>query len=330
MRLLVLGGTAWLGSTVAAEAVARGHEVVCLARGVSGPVPDGAELVHGDRFSPEAYDDLRGEFDAVVDLARDPVHVRSATAALADRVQHWIFVSTCNVYADHETPGGDETAALLGPLPADVEWTEEAYGVGKVACEQHLRAAVGDDRVLIVRPGLLAGPGDQSGRSGYWPLRFAHPASDDGAVLVPDDARLQAQQLDVRDLAVWLVESAEATRVGVVDAVGEVIPLTDYLTLVREVTGHTDPVAPRSPDWLVAHDVQHWMGPRSLPLWLPMPDYAGFTTHRGERATELGLRRRPLRDTVTDVLAWEMQAGPGRPRRAGLTPDEERELLAEP
>lgn len=327
MRLLVLGGTAWLGSAVAEAAIARGHEVVCLARGESGSVPEGATLVRGDRSSSAGYSALEGEFDAVVDVARDPAHVRSATRALADRVGHWVFVSTCSVYADEATPDQDETAAVRAAMPEGVEWSMAQYGEAKVACEQHLRAAVGE-RLLITRPGLLGGPGDSSGRTGYWPLRFAHPVNDDGTVLVPDEPDLMTQQLDVRDLAVWLIDGAEARLSTVVDAVGEAIPLPDHLALARRVAGYRGSVARRTPDWLREHGVQYWAGPTSLPLWLPLPDYAGFSSRSGARAVGLGLRRRPLIETLTDVLAWEMEAGPGRPRGAGLTADEERRLLA--
>ncbi|CAG7573057.1 nucleoside-diphosphate-sugar epimerase [Barrientosiimonas humi] len=327
MRLLVLGGTAWVGGQVAAEALRRGHEVVCLARGESGQVPEGATLVRGDRDAVEGYAGLTGAFDAVVDVARDPQHVRTATEALSSRAGHWVFVSTSSVYADERTPGADESAQLRPALSPDERWTEERYAEGKVAAEQHLLATLGADRVLVARAGLIAGPGDVSGRTGYWPLRFAHPATDDGSVLVPDSPDLVTQQLDVRDLAAWLVEAAERQVSGVVDAVGEQVRLPDYLSLVREVTGHQGPVVARSPEWLAEHEVAPWMGPRSLPLWLPLPDYAGFTARRGDRAPALGLRRRPLAETVADVLAWELRHGPGRPRRAGLTAHEERGLL---
>ena len=185
MRILVLGGTAWLGSEVAREALGRGHEVTALARGESGSAPAGVTLVRRDRARPGAYDSVRGQrWDGVIDVSRQPGQVRSALVALADQAAHWVFVSSCSVYAAHDTPGADESAVLLPPLDAE-EATLETYGEGKVACEQAELATMAPERSLVARSGLIAGPGDRSGRTGYWPLRFARPATEDGTLLVP-------------------------------------------------------------------------------------------------------------------------------------------------
>src|SRR3954463_15736865 len=202
MRLLVLGGTVFLSRAVAAEGVARGHDVTCAARGTSGSVPDGARLVAVDRSRP-LPDDL-GEVDAVVDVARQPSWVRNAVAA--HPAAHWVFVSTVNVYADDSTPGGTPaTLPLVEAIEEDVDLKEqpEAYGPMKVACE---RAVLdGAASAMVMRPGLIVGPEDPSGRFGYWPRRLAAG----GEVLAPGDPADIMQVVDVRDLAAWAVTACE-------------------------------------------------------------------------------------------------------------------------
>ena len=326
MKLLVLGGTAWLGREVATRAVASGHEVTALARGTSGAAPEGVELLRADRGDPGAYDGVSGtDWDAVVDLARQPSHVRGALTALADRTRSWVFVSSASVYATHDDPGADESAPLLDPVTEDDDgW--ETYGARTVACEQAVLGAV-SDRALVARSGLIAGPGDHTDRTGYWPLRFAHPATSDGAVLVPDSP-IGTQVLDVRDLAAWLVECAQGARAGVVNASGPVVPLGEHLATARQVAGHTGELVAVEPSWLTQHEVAPWSGERSLPLWLPLPEYAGMMTRDTAAAQALGLRTRPLAETLEDTLAWELASGPGRRRGAGLAPADEVELVA--
>jgi nucleoside-diphosphate-sugar epimerase len=329
MRILVLGGTAWLGGVVAAEAAGRGHDVTCLARGESGSAPAGAGWVRADRDRPGAYDVVAGQtWDAVVDVTRHPGHARGAVAALAEQAAFFVFVSTGNVYADHATPGTDESAPLLPPLDGDRMDDMEEYGEAKVACEEAVLAGFGPDRCAVARAGLIGGPGDTSGRTGYWPLRLAHPAADDGRVLVPDTPDQATQVVDVRDLARWLVDLAERRTAGVFNATGETTTFAEHLSVAREVAGHTGALVAMSPAWLSAHDVEVWMGARSLPLWLPMPEYAGFVSRDSSAARAAGLRHRPLAETLRDTLAWELEQGVDRARRAGLSAADERELLA--
>lgn len=327
MSLLVLGGTAWLGREVAAAGVAMGQEVTILARGRSGAPPADVEVVTADRGAPDAYDAVRDRsWDVVVDVARQPSQVAGAVAALADRTGSWVFVSSASVYAGENEVGADESAPLLDAHEADDDgW--ETYGARKVACERLVLAALAD-RALVARSGLIAGPGDHTDRTGYWPLRFAHPASPAGAVLVPESPLL-TQVLDVRDLAHWLVSAGLDGASGVVNASGPTVPLADHLSVARSVAGHTADVVPVDQAWLAAHDVEPWSGERSLPLWLPLPDYAGFMARSTAAAEALGLVARPLEQTLTDTLAWELSAGPGRPRKAGLSPADELALLAE-
>lgn len=325
MATLVLGGTAWLGRELVAAAVARGEDVTVLARGESGSMPAGVEAVRADRGDPAAYEPVAGrDWDAVLDVSRQPSQVASALAALGQRAASWVFVSSSSVYARHDEPGADEDAERLHPHEADDDgW--DTYGGRKVACEDLVRAAVGD-RALVARSGLIAGPGDHTDRTGYWPLRFAHPASQDGAVLVPDSS-VPTQVVDVRDLAAWLVDCALSRHTGVVNAVGPVLPLTEHLATARAVAGHEGELVRAEPGWLEGQGVEAWSGPRSLPLWLPVPEYAGFMARSSDAAQALGLALRPLADTLRDALAWELQSGPSRPRQAGLAPADEVELI---
>lgn len=328
MDLLLLGGTAWLGRHLAGMALARGHRVTCLARGTSGDVPEGARLVVADRGAHAAYDAVRGrEWDAVVDLTWQPGFARAAVAALADRARHWVYVSSCSVYAEHGTPGADEAAALLPALEGDVA-TREVYGEAKVACERVVRGALGEDRCLIARSGLIGGPGDVSDRTGYWPARFASPAAADGAVLVPDTTGVSSQLVDVRDLAAWLVHGAEAGVAGTFNAGSAPTPLAEHLATARHVAGHTGPLVEVGQDWLLAHGVEPYMGPRSLPLWLPVPEYAGWAARDTTAARDAGLVCRPAAETFRDVLAWERTRPADHVRIAGLSAAEERGLLA--
>lgn len=330
MRILVLGGTGWLGGYLARTALDREHDVTCLARGESGTMPAGARHVRGDRDRPDAYDAVAGEsWDVVLDVARQPGHVRRAAAALADRSDAYVFISSASVYADESTAGSDEGADLLPALDGDVMETMETYGEAKVACERHVLDAYGPDRCLLLRVGLIGGPGDVSDRTGYWPLRFARPAADDGSVLVPDTPELSTQVIDVRDLSTWTVEAAERRLSGIFNVMGEPVPLRDHLATAREVAGHTGPIVGVDQAWLQSHEIQPWMGERSLPLWLPLPEYAGFAARAVAAARAEGLRTRPLAETLADTLDWELAQPAGRPRRAGLSDADERTLLRE-
>jgi nucleoside-diphosphate-sugar epimerase len=325
MRILLLGGTAFLSAATARAALRRGHHVTCLARATTADPPQGASLVRADRDrGPEAYAQVGAqEWDAVIDVSSQPVQVRQALAALAGRTRHWTFVSTVSVYADDTTPDQDESAPTHEPHPADRFTAMSDYGAAKVACENAVAGALGE-RAHIVRAGLIGGPGDGSDRVGYWPARFARTADDD--VLVPA-AGGPVQLIDVDDLASWIVEAAERGLAATVNATGESVGLPEVLELAQRITGHRGRRVPVAAEFLLENGVAHWAGPESLPRWLPA-EATGFGTRSLTAAKELGLRLRPLEETLRRALEDERERGLDRERRAGLSPATERRVLA--
>jgi 2'-hydroxyisoflavone reductase len=330
MRVLVLGGTSFLSKEVARNALTRGHEVVCAARGRSGAVPDGARLVAVDRNEPGGVKTLAGKkFDAVVDVATGSLGwVRDALTVLAGRARHWTFVSSINAYSDTATMHQTADADLLKPATTTdhvemADLTPEIHGGIKVASENAVRDAT-DDRAFLVRPGLITGPGDYMDRFGYWPARF----SRGGRVVVPDNPGQPIQHIDVRDLAAWIVTAGEQRLTGAYDAVGPVLELGPTLRdIAALVAADGTELVPVSPDKLFAAGVTPWGGPRSLPLWLP-PSHYGVVSHDAASAWAAGLHPRSLADTVEAALAEERARGLDRPRTAGLTIEEEAALLA--
>ncbi len=327
LSVLVLGGTSWLGGAFARHARAGGHAVTALARGVSGPTPAEVAWVRADRDDPSAaYGGVANrDWDVVLDLARQPLHVRGALEGLADRARHWIFVSTCSVYADDGTPGQDESAPLHEPWAGEGLAPEEEYGAAKVACERAVLAARPD--ALVVRSGLIVGAGDRSDRFGYWPGRFARADDGEPILLPPRDHPLQV--IDVGDLVVWLLRCAQERVGGVLNAMGPPTTLGSLFEVCAEAASPPTGLVEATDAWLQEVGVKPWMGTDSLPLWLPRPEYAGFMTRDTRAAGAAGLEHRPLARIVADSLAWERAQGLLRSRRAGLSPAVEQELLAQ-
>jgi 2'-hydroxyisoflavone reductase len=323
MRILVLGGTVFLGRTIAEQAVARGHDVVCAARGTAQHGPEGTRWIRWDRDEEPPAELTAVAPDAVVDVARLPSHVRRAVAAFPDA--HWSFVSTCNVYAD-EGAGGTAASDLKEPIADDVDPSSspDAYGAMKVACEQIVRDGV--RAAFVVRPGLVVGPWDPSGRFAYWPVHAAAAAHDHRPLLVPGEPLDPVQVIDVRDLAAWILDAAEAGATGSFD--GNAAPFSRQTFVDALAEGVGAEIATRwvSTGRLVEAGVREWSGPGSVPVWIGEPGYERFMARDVSASLAAGLRTRPLADTVRDTLAWTRT----QPNAAitGLTRHEEIELLA--
>ncbi len=310
MKLLVLGGTKFLGRAVVDAALTSGHELTLFNRGETnaGLFPD-VEQLRGDRDGGlDALADR--EWDAVVDTSGYfPRIVRQAAEALAANVGAYCFISSVSVYADlsgvvdEESPVGTVEDESLEEFGAEYE----RYGPLKALCESVVQEVYGE-RALIVRPGLIVGPHDPSGRFTYWPHRLARG----GAVLAPGPAERLAQFIDVRDLAEWIVRLVTEGRTGVFNATGEGVAWGDLLAGAEPIWV-TD-------EFLVSNEVGEWM---ELPLWIADPAFAGMQQTAVSRAIGAGLRTRPVEDTLRDTLALAQPVD-----GVGLTPEREAELLA--
>ena len=326
MKLLILGGTAFLGRHIVEYARERGHEVTLFNRGQRNPdlFPD-VERIRGDRDG--GLGALGGRrWDAVIDTSGYfPRLVRDSAEALAAQVDRYIFISTISVFADYSQVGMDEDGPL-GTIadPTIEEVTGESYGPLKALCEASVEAAM-PGRALIIRPGLIVGPHDQSDRFTYWPARVARG----GDVLVPRSLDRTVQFVDVRDLAGWTVRMAEAGATGIYNATGPEQPPTmgELFDACREVAGASAAPVVVAEDFLLERGVGPWM---EVPLWMPdRPEMVGFFAIDCRKAFAAGLTFRPLAETVRDTLAWDCSRPADAPRRAGLAPDREAELLRE-
>ena len=324
MRLLILGGTHFLGRHVATVALDRGHEVATFTRGVSGAPPEGARALHGDRDDPAALPAALDGWapELVVDTScQTRAAARNAAAVLGD-VHGYAFVSSLNAY--EKWPPGP-----LGPEDGEPTWTtdDDEYGPNKAYAERVIGASVGNG-FLTARAGLIIGPYDPIYRLGWWLDRIARG----GRVVVPAEGMEQSiSVIDARDLAGWLVEAAERGLSGGVNATGPsgMTTLGGLLDLCREVTGSDAEWASVPEEDLLAAGVQEWV---HLPLWLQQEVARTAWDVDTTRARELGLPSRPLGETVADTWAW-MQTSERPPLPAhrpapGLPPDLEARFLA--
>ena len=336
MKLLILGGTRFLGRHIARQAIDEGHVVTLLHRGRSGAglFPE-AEHCIGDRDGDlAAILGDGGPWDAAIDTsAYFPRQVRRAAAVLADRVGQYQLVSTISVYAAFDALATTEDAplaTLVDPEAATV--TGETYGGLKALCEDAAFDAF-DARCLVSRPGLLVGPHDPTGRYTWWPQRLQRAAADpaQAEVLAPGDPDAPVQYIDARDAAAWMLRQAEAASSGVFNLTGPEQPTTMGELLETLCTALAPAAHLRWVDeaFLLAQGVAPWTG---LPLWLPRAD-AGLQRIDITRALATGLACRPAEVTAADTAAWAASAplppaeGPMRPR-VGLTPEREAALLA--
>jgi 2'-hydroxyisoflavone reductase len=334
MRLLVLGGTQFLGRHIVDCARRRAHELTLFNRGQTDPAPiAGVEQIHGDR----AHDLSRvggRTFDAVIDTSGYlPRAVRGSAELLAGAVDRYLFVSSISAYGEFPEPGLDEDAPTAADPPADTEDVMAHYAELKAACERAVEDVM-PGRAIVIRPGLIVGPHDPTERFTYWVRRLAAG----GRVLAPGASDQPVQLIDARDLADWIVRMAEERATGLYNATGPATKLTfgAMLERIAAAVGGGAEIVWVDEDRLAAAGVQPW---DELPLWLDLdrnPDFRGFLAVDISRALANGLVFRSLEETVADTLAWARERGPvpARPEGsplpppAGLTPEREAELLA--
>ncbi|MBU9674764.1 SDR family oxidoreductase [Planococcus sp. CP5-4] len=331
MKILILGGTRFLGRFLTESALKRGHEVTLFNRGKENPelFPEVEKLI-GDRGGDlSALKD--GEWDAVIDTCGFVPHVvRESAKILAKRTGHYTFISSASVYDELESPGIREEHPVGQMSMSDAEeMTEgmtnlpnnEYYGELKFLCEQEVEQQF-TGHSLIVRPGLIVGPYDFTGRFSYWINRVAKG----GQVLAPGRKDKRIQFIDVRDLAEWIIHLVEQQQSGVFNAVGPQSPLTmeAFLGECQKVLKSDAEIVWIDEAFLLENDVGYWM---ELPLWIPDSErMEGFLSLDIDKALGKGLSFRPLSETILDTHKWEL-GNKALERKAGLACDKEQVVL---
>ncbi len=316
MRILILGGTQFLGRHTVEMALARGHDVTLFNRGQTSPqLFPNVEKLRGDRDGDLSA--LAGrDWDAVVDTSGYVPRIVGQTLDALGDVGHYTFVSTISVYADVSTPPTESSP--VAELAEPTEEVMQAYGELKADCEDVVRARFPD--AFVPRPGLIVGPWDPTGRFTYWPQRIAAA----GRVLAPAPPEADVQIIDVRDLAAWIVRAAEDRVAGTVNAVGRPFSRATLVETCTRVAGTDPEVVWVDPQFLLDHEVGEWM---ELPLWLAAPEYAGMLSVDPTAAFGAGLETRPLEETVHDTLEWVRSGEAPIEPPAGLDREKEQTVL---
>jgi 2'-hydroxyisoflavone reductase len=327
LKILILGGTAFLGPHIVEDALGRGHQVTLFNRGRTNThlFPD-LEKIKGDRDG-----DLEGlkdrQWDVVIDTSGYlPRLVGDSARLLADNVRQYIFISTISVFADFKTIGLDENSPV-GKLEDESieEITGLTYGPLKALCENTVIKTL-PHRSCIIRPGLIVGPMDRSDRFTYWPVRVARG----GEVLAPGKPETPTQLIDVRDLAEWIIRMAEGNAGGTFNATSPAEELTigEMLGSCKRVSGSDAAFTWVDGDFLAEQEVQAWS---DMPVWVPLDgDDAGHPFINVKKAVRHGLTFRPINETVRATLKWwenEPAERKDKPMRSGLTPERENEVL---
>ncbi|HXK12029.1 MAG TPA: NAD-dependent epimerase/dehydratase family protein [Vicinamibacteria bacterium] len=336
LRILILGGTGFTGPYQVRYALARGHKLTLFNRGrrpKEWPAP--VEELVGDRNTGDLKALAGREWDVCIDNPTSlPFWVRDAGQVLKRKVRHYVFISTLSVYASDKDPDQDETAPVAPykgkdamketqeTLRADVEGL---YGPLKALSEKEAETWF-PGITTVIRPGLIVGPGDESDRFTYWPVRLDRG----GDVLAPGDGKDPVQFVDARDLAEWTIRVAEARSLGTFNAMGPASPLTmaGMLDGIRAAIGSKAALAWVPADFLDQQKVGAW---GDMPVWVPgTGDTAGFGRRKNARAIAAGLTFRPLGETAKDTLDWWKALPDDRQSklRAGLAADREAQVLA--
>ena len=325
MRILIIGGTRFLGRHLVEAALDRGHEVTLFNRGKTNPdlFPQ-LETILGDR--EKDLDKLKDRlWDTVIDVAGYlPRIVRLSAEALKDQVSRYVYISTISVYADFKSIGMDESYPV-GKLQDESveEITGETYGPLKALCEKAVQEIYGD-RALIVRPGLIVGPHDPTDRFTYWPVRVARG----GDVLAPQKPEAAIQVIDVRDLSAFTLKLIEENASGIYNGTGPDYELTigKLLEVSRQISGSDANFKWGSVEFLNENKVEAWS---DMPTWVPDDEEGvGFSRIDVSKAIEAGLRFRPLEETVRDTLEWAQTRPADHEWRAGLSAEREEQVLS--
>jgi 2'-hydroxyisoflavone reductase len=325
LKILFIGGSRFMGYFAAEHALTRGHEVTLFNRGKSAPdaFPQ-AEKILGDRDTDVEL--LRGrQWDAVIDTSGYvPRVVRKSAELLADAVRQYLFISSVSIYSEPYTAGLDENAPVETLEDPTTEDVMPHYGGLKVLCERVVQEVL-SDRALIVRPDVIVGPRDPTGRFDYWVRRIARG----GEVVAPATPDRPVQFIDARDLGEWLIRLVEARTMGVYNAVGPDKPLTmgNFLDTCKSVSESNAQITWVDEKFLLERNVAPW---QDLPLWLSEESKLGHTISN-QRALAAGLTIRPLAETVRDTLNWmnaDMPAALERQRNT-LSAEREQTILQE-
>jgi 2'-hydroxyisoflavone reductase len=325
VKILIIGGTVFLGRTIVEAALEQGHSVTLFNRGQTHPqLFSQAEKLIGDRsVDLSALRDRKWE--VVIDTCGYlPPDVRRSAEMLSDAVEHYTFISTVQAYADLSKPDlGEQSDTATLSDQATEELSAETYGPFKAICERAVMHAF-PGRALVVRPGLIVGPHDASDRFTYWVVRV----SQGGEVMVAAPPDRPVQFIDVRDLAGWILRMAAERRHGIFNAVGSAKPVTmgNFLEACRESISGDATFTWVDDAFLLQHEVQPWS---EMPMWFPKDEteFAGLFSVRGDKALQAGLNPRPMHETIGDTLAWAVARPQEYEMKAGITRHREAELL---
>lgn len=323
MKILVIGGTQFIGRHIVEAALEKGHEITLFHRGKTNPElfsEAGVERVQGDRMTD--LDRLKGEWDTVIDTCGYfPRAVRISAEYLRGKVKNYVFISTISVYRDFSKKGIDESAYVKTLEEPDLEEVNPStYGPLKTECEGVVRG-IFDKNALVIRPGVVAGPYDPTDRFTYW----AHRVAQGGEVLSPGRPDADVQVIDARDLATWMINCVEQEELGTFNAAGPRVSFEDMLKACKEGTG-SDAKFVWVPEKFLEEVHLH---EGELPLWHPSTDKrkVGLFAVNSSRARQAGLVYRPLAETARDTWQWARDIAKEHQWSTGLDLLQEQEYL---